>query len=119
MTTMTQLFDSSMYFGGNAPFVEELYENYLDNPGPSGRVARLFRPLAQMPGFVARDVPHAPVIAAFAELAKGWGFRPTAPAAHGRWQEAGGVLQLINAYRFSAPAGAISIRSSARAPIRN
>ena len=34
MTTMTQLFDNSMYFGGNAPFVEELYEKYLDNRPP-------------------------------------------------------------------------------------
>jgi hypothetical protein len=30
MTTMNQLFDSTMFFGGNAPFVEELYENYLE-----------------------------------------------------------------------------------------
>ena len=29
-----------------------------------------FDKLAQMPGFVARDVPHAPVVAAFAEQAK-------------------------------------------------
>lgn len=32
MTTMNQLFDSTMFFGGNAPFVEELYENYLNDP---------------------------------------------------------------------------------------
>ena len=30
---MNQLFGNSLLFGGNAPFVEELYENYLDNPG--------------------------------------------------------------------------------------
>ena len=29
---MNQLFGTSLLFGGNAPFVEELYENYLDNP---------------------------------------------------------------------------------------
>ncbi len=26
---MNQLFGNSLLFGGNAPFVEELYENYL------------------------------------------------------------------------------------------
>ena len=28
---MKQLFGTTVLFGGNAPFVEELYENYLDN----------------------------------------------------------------------------------------
>ena len=101
MTTMTQLFDSSMYFGGNAPFVEELYENYLNNPTAVPEEWRdYFDRLAQMPGFVARDVPHAPVIAAFAELAKDGGFRPTAPAATEDGKKQVGVLQLINVYRF-------------------
>ncbi len=101
MTTMTQLFDSSMYFGGNAPFVEELYENYLDNPASVPEEWRdYFDRLAQMPGFVARDVPHAPVIAAFAELAKDGGFRPVAPAAAADGKKQVSVLQLINAYRF-------------------
>ena len=71
MTTMNQLFDSTMFFGGNAPFVEELYENYLDNPTAVPAEWRdYFDRLAQMPGYVARDVAHAPVIAAFAELGK-------------------------------------------------
>jgi 2-oxoglutarate dehydrogenase E1 component len=76
---MNQQFDSTMFFGGNAPFVEELYENYLNNPTAVPDEWRdYFDRLAQMPGFVARDVAHAPVIAAFAELAKDGGFRPTA-----------------------------------------
>ena len=29
---MNELFGTSLLFGGNAPFVEELYEKYLDNP---------------------------------------------------------------------------------------
>ena len=67
MTTMNQLFDSTMFFGGNAPFVEELYETYLDNPTAVPAEWRdYFDRLAQMPGYVARDVPHAPVVAAFA-----------------------------------------------------
>ena len=32
MNTMNEKFDSSLYFGGNAPFVEEVYENYLNDP---------------------------------------------------------------------------------------
>ncbi|HJW27151.1 MAG TPA: 2-oxoglutarate dehydrogenase E1 component [Rhodocyclaceae bacterium] len=101
MTTMTQLFDNSMYFGGNAPFIEELYEKYLDNPTSVPEEWRdYFDKLAQMPGFVARDVPHAPVIAAFAEQAKEGGFRPAAAAAPIDDQKQVGVLQLINAYRF-------------------
>jgi len=101
MTTMTQLFDNSMYFGGNAPFIEELYENYLNDPTSVPEQWRdYFDKLAQMPGFVARDVPHAPVIAAFAEQAKDGGFRPVAAAAPIDDQKQVGVLQLINAYRF-------------------
>jgi 2-oxoglutarate dehydrogenase E1 component len=30
---MKQFQSNSYLFGGNAPYVEELYENYLDNPG--------------------------------------------------------------------------------------
>ena len=32
MSNMLQMLDNSLFFGGNAPFVEELYETYLDNP---------------------------------------------------------------------------------------
>lgn len=99
MTTMNNLFDSTMYFGGNAPFVEELYENYLNNPTAVPEEWReYFDRLAQMPGFVARDVAHAPVISAFAELAKDGGFRP-APAAGGDNKKQSAVGQLVTAYR--------------------
>ena len=30
---MKQFQSNSYLFGGNAPYVEELYESYLDNPG--------------------------------------------------------------------------------------
>ena len=68
---MNQLFSNSLLFGGNAPFVEELYENYLNDPTavpPEWR--EYFDKLAQLPGAVARDVPHLPVVHAFAEQAK-------------------------------------------------
>ncbi|MGB2904440.1 MAG: 2-oxoglutarate dehydrogenase E1 component [Candidatus Dechloromonas phosphoritropha] len=100
MTKMNQLFDSTMFFGGNAPFVEELYENYLDDPTSVPDEWRdYFDRLVQMPGHVARDVAHAPVIAAFAELGKDGGFRPlaVAPASDNKKQSA--VGKLITAYR--------------------
>ncbi|WP_153144569.1 2-oxoglutarate dehydrogenase E1 component [Dechloromonas sp. H13] len=101
MTTMNQLFDSTMFFGGNAPFVEELYENYLHDPTSVPAEWRdYFDRLAQMPGYVARDVAHAPVIAAFAELAKDGGFRPSAPAsASAEHKKQSAVGQLVTAYR--------------------
>jgi len=92
--------ETTLFFGGNAPFVEELYENYLDNPNAVPDEWRsYFDGLAKQPGFVAKDVPHAPVIAAFAEQAKQGGFRATAPAAVEDGKQVA-VLQLINAYRF-------------------
>ena len=101
MTTMNQLFDSTMFFGGNAPFVEELYENYLNDPTSVDAEWRdYFDRLAQMPGYVARDVAHAPVIAAFAELAKDGGFRPSAPASSAtEHKKQSAVGQLVTAYR--------------------
>jgi 2-oxoglutarate dehydrogenase E1 component len=78
---MNQLFGNSLLFGGNAPFVEELYENYLDNPGSvSEQWREYFDKLAQLPGYVARDVPHLPVINAFAEQARRGGYRAAAVA---------------------------------------
>src|SRR5574343_510765 len=100
MTTMNQLNDSSMYFGGNAPFVEELYENYLHDPTSVPPEWRdYFDRLAQMPGYVARDVAHAPVIAAFAELGKNGGFRPVAAAGGAENKKQSAVGQLVTAYR--------------------
>jgi 2-oxoglutarate dehydrogenase E1 component len=101
MTMMNNLFDSTMFFGGNAPFVEELYENYLNNPTAVPDEWRdYFDRLAQMPGYVARDVPHAPVVAAFTELGKDGGFRQVAQSNGGDNKKQASVLQLINAYRF-------------------
>lgn len=61
-------------FGGNAPYVEEMYENYLANPGSVPDNWRTyFDALQHVPaadGTNTRDVPHQPVINAFAELAK-------------------------------------------------
>jgi 2-oxoglutarate dehydrogenase E1 component len=97
---MNQLFGNSLLFGGNAPFVEELYENYLDNPGSvSEQWREYFDKLAQLPGHVARDVPHLPVINAFAEQARKGGYRAAAVAPIDDRKQVG-ILQMITSYRF-------------------
>ena len=61
-------------FGGNAPYVEEMYENYLANPGSVLDAWREYfdalQHVAASDGSNAKDVPHLPVINAFAERAK-------------------------------------------------
>ena len=96
---MNQLFSNSLLFGGNAPFVEELYENYLNDPTavpPEWR--EYFDKLAQLPGAVARDVPHLPVVSAFAEQARQGGYRAQAALPTDDKKQVA-VLQLIDAYR--------------------
>jgi len=91
-------------FGGNAPYVEEMYENYLNNPGSVPDSWReYFDALQHVPasdGSSAKDVPHLPVINAFAERAKQGGTRvvmASADAEMGRKRTA--AQQLIAAYR--------------------
>jgi 2-oxoglutarate dehydrogenase E1 component len=71
---MQQYRSNSYLFGGNAPYVEELYEAYLDNPGSVPENWRTyFDALQHVPavdGSDARDVPHATVIESFAQRAK-------------------------------------------------
>ena len=62
---MKQLLKSLQLFGSNAPFIEELYENYLENPDSvSPRVAVVFRFDAE-PAWRGPDVAHYPIINAF------------------------------------------------------
>jgi 2-oxoglutarate dehydrogenase E1 component len=91
-------------FGGNAPYVEEMYENYLANPGSVPDTWRqYFDALQHVPaadGSNNRDVPHMPVINAFAERAKQGGTKvvmANADIEMGRKRTA--VQQLIAAYR--------------------
>ncbi len=92
-------------FGGNASYVEEMYENYLANPGSVLDSWRdYFDALQHVPaadGSDARDVPHQPVINAFAERAKSG--VSTVVMATGADSEMGrkrtAVQQLIAAYR--------------------
>ncbi len=104
-TSVYQAYQGNTYlFGGNAPYVEEMYENYLANPGSVPDTWReYFDALQHVPavdGSNARDVPHLPVVNAFAERAKQGGTRVVVAsndAEMGRKRTA--VQQLIAAYR--------------------
>ncbi|MGY4829387.1 2-oxoglutarate dehydrogenase E1 component [Sphaerotilaceae bacterium SBD11-9] len=82
---MMQEYRSNSYlFGGNAPYVEEMYEAYLDNPGSVPDNWRTyFDALQNVPatdGTEARDVAHAPVVESFAQRAKANAFTVKASA---------------------------------------
>jgi 2-oxoglutarate dehydrogenase E1 component len=97
--------NNTFLFGGNAPYVEEMYENYLANPGSVPDSWRDYfdalQHVAAVDGSAARDVAHQPVINAFADMAKK-GVKQVviatgADSEMGRKRTA--VQQLIAAYR--------------------
>lgn len=102
---MQQYKANSYLFGGNAPYVEELYEAYLDNPGSVPDNWRAYFDAMQnvpaVDGSSRPDVAHAPVLASFAERAKQGPIRTVSAAADaelGRKRIA--ATQLIAAYRY-------------------
>jgi len=103
--SMQQISANSYLFGGNAPYVEDLYESYLLNPGSVPDNWRAYFDAMQnvpaVDGSAKPDVAHAPVIAAFAERAKSGPIRlmsASNEAEMGRKRTA--VQQIIAAYRF-------------------
>jgi 2-oxoglutarate dehydrogenase E1 component len=102
---MQQSRSNSYLFGGNAPYVEELYEAYLDNPGSVPDNWRTYfdnlQNVAAADGSERRDVAHAPVVESFAQRAKANAFAVKASStdlAVARKQVH--VQSLIAAYRF-------------------
>src|SRR6476646_1559931 len=102
---MEQYRSNSYLFGGNAPYVEEMYEAYLENPGSVPDTWRAyFDALQHVPatdGSDSRDVAHAPVVESFAQRAKSNAFAVKASStdlAVARKQVH--VQSLIAAYRF-------------------
>ncbi len=103
---MIEQYRSNSYlFGGNAPYVEEMYEAYLDNPGSvSDNWRAYFDALQHVPavdGSSSPDVAHAPVVESFAQRAKANAFGSKASSADlsvARKQVH--VQSLIAAYRF-------------------
>ena len=104
-TVYTAYNGNSYLFGGNAPYVEEMYENYLANPGSvPDNWREYFDALQNVPavdGTNAKDVPHLPVVNAFAQRAKQGGTKVVVAAGAdlelARKRTA--VQQLIAAYR--------------------
>jgi 2-oxoglutarate dehydrogenase E1 component len=103
---MRQFLDSSYLFGGNAPFVEELYESYLNNPqSVSDEWRAYFDKMQLLPApdgeASSRDVAHAPIVESFAQRAKQGLLKPSVtPTELGVERKQVYVLLLIHAYRF-------------------
>ena len=78
---MRQLQLNSYLFGGNAPYVEELYEKYLDNPASVPDKWRAYFDQMQLVPAAdgsssTPDVAHAPIVESFALRAKTGALRP-------------------------------------------
>src|SRR6478736_4270057 len=104
-SVMKQFLDNSYLFGGNAPFIEDLYESYLVNPGSVPEEWReYFDKMQVLPGSSTKDVAHAPVVESFVQRAKRGEFSaprtmPTEHVAPERLQVA--ALLLVTAYRIA------------------
>ena len=103
---MQELWDSSQLGGGNAAWLEALYENYLRNSASVDAEWREF--FDQLPqtkngnGGIEHEVPHDEVRDYFRALAKEHQHASAPSKAHivEQEQKQVHVLQLINAYRF-------------------
>jgi len=103
MSTLIEQFrQSSPLFGGNAAFIEELYESFLSDPESVSPNWRQYFGALQGQTEGARDVAHGPIRESFTRLA-------AKPAAKARAETAvlspaaaekqASVLRIINAYR--------------------
>jgi 2-oxoglutarate dehydrogenase E1 component len=103
---MKQLQSNSYLFGGNAPYVEELYERYLDNPGSVPEKWRAYFDQMQLVPAAdgspaSRDVAHAPILESFAQRAKAASFVPkVAPSDLSVARKQVHVQSIIAAYRY-------------------
>lgn len=85
MSSQKDLQSNAYLFGSNAPYVEELYESYLDNPGSVDDNWRdYFDQLQNLPATdgsdSTRDQAHAPIVESFAQRAKANSFLSRAQA---------------------------------------
>jgi len=103
---MRQFQVSSYLFGGNAPYIEDLYERYLDNPGSvPERWRAYFDQMQLVPAADGKsstpDVAHAPIVESFALRAKAGTLRPSvAPTDLSVARKQVHVQSIIAAYRF-------------------
>ena len=102
---LKEFLNNSYLFGGNAPFIEDLYEKYLVNPQSIPEEWRdYFDRMQVLPGSSDRDVAHAPVVESFVQRAKAGQFTQNRtlavePVAPERLQVA--ALLLVTAYRIA------------------
>ena len=101
---MKQMLSNSYLFGTNTPYIEELYDVYLENPAAVAPAWRdYFDKLGTLPGagdYTGPDVSHHPVIVSFAQRAKDGTLQAPARQSASADGKQVKVLQLINAYRF-------------------
>lgn len=101
---MAQFWSTSHISGGNAAYVEDLYDTYLHNPNAVPEEWRnYFEQLPRVNGVVTQDTPHSVIRAQFEQLGKSR-VRAVAVAGSGvssdHEQKQIKVLQLISSYRF-------------------
>jgi len=103
---MRQFLVNSYLFGGNAPYVEDLYERYLNNPGSVPEKWRAYFDQMQLVPAAdgstnSPDVAHAPIVESFAQRAKAGTLRPAvAPTDLSVARKQVHVQSIIAAYRF-------------------
>ncbi len=101
---MEQFWSTSHISGGNAAYVEELYDTYLHNPNAVPEEWRnYFDQLPRVNGVLTQDTPHSVIRAQFEQLGKSRIRTVTVAggsvsAEHEQKQIK--VLQLISSYRF-------------------
>ncbi|CAN5288792.1 2-oxoglutarate dehydrogenase E1 component [soil metagenome] len=103
--SMDQRQASSYLFGTNAAYVEELYEQYLDNPGSVTAEWREYfdrmQHVAAPDGSTRPDIAHAPIVESFSQRAKANTLLPrVAERDLSIARRQIDVQQLIGAYRF-------------------
>lgn len=103
---MEQLWSTSHISGGNAAYVEEMYEEYLRDPNSVSEEWRnYFDQLPRVNGSVGNDVAHSEIIEHFELIGRNRARPVIAPGtgsgdiAHERKQVE--VVQLVNSYRLS------------------
>jgi 2-oxoglutarate dehydrogenase E1 component len=102
---LKEFLNNSYLFGGNAPFIEDLYEKYLANPQSIPEEWRdYFDRMQVLPGSSDKDVAHAPVVESFVQRSKAGQFTQNRtmavePVTPERLQVA--ALLLVTAYRIA------------------
>ncbi len=104
--SLDELWDSSYLAGGNAAYLEQLYESFLEDPNSIDEVWReRFETLPAVNG-TAKDVSHAAIKASFRQLAKQKQNRMSHAASaivgggSAQGEKQARILQFIDSYRF-------------------